>query len=185
MQKLFGRALTVIAVILCLHAVPAAAAGPTGTWLTQQGDARVRVSQCGKGICGTIVWLKEPIERPRASHRSTIPIRRSETAGSSAYASLPCSRTVRTNGPAGFTTPTTAAPPPRLPCPRRRSSEFRAVPVRCVARRRGRRAAASQRRPLLSRSSSRKRDSASLASIQMSCGYKYRTFNALSHFSLR
>ena len=31
-------------------------------WLTQAGDARVRVSKCGGGICGVIVWLSEPID---------------------------------------------------------------------------------------------------------------------------
>ena len=36
--------------------------GPTGTWLTQAGDAKVRVSKCGGGLCGVIVWLKEPID---------------------------------------------------------------------------------------------------------------------------
>jgi uncharacterized protein (DUF2147 family) len=36
---------------------------PTGTWLTQSGDARVKVSKCGGGsISGTIVGLKEPID---------------------------------------------------------------------------------------------------------------------------
>jgi uncharacterized protein (DUF2147 family) len=40
----------------------ASAADPTGTWLTQQGDARVRVAKCGSGMCGTIVWLREPID---------------------------------------------------------------------------------------------------------------------------
>jgi uncharacterized protein (DUF2147 family) len=34
---------------------------PTGIWLTQAGDARVRVSKCGGGICGVIVWLRDPI----------------------------------------------------------------------------------------------------------------------------
>ncbi len=34
----------------------------TGTWLTQAGDARVRVSKCGGGLCGVIVWLKDPID---------------------------------------------------------------------------------------------------------------------------
>jgi uncharacterized protein (DUF2147 family) len=45
-------------------AVPARAqsAGPDGIWLTQAGDAKVRVSKCGAGICGVVVWLKEPID---------------------------------------------------------------------------------------------------------------------------
>ena len=37
-----------------------AAADPIGTWMTQNGDARVRVSHCGSALCGTVVWLKEP-----------------------------------------------------------------------------------------------------------------------------
>lgn len=36
---------------------------PSGIWLTQAGDARVQVSQCGGGICGRVVWLREPIDR--------------------------------------------------------------------------------------------------------------------------
>src|SRR5258708_30066773 len=49
--------------------LPAPSAGaqgagePTGVWQTQAGDARVKVSKCGGGICGVIVGLKEPIDR--------------------------------------------------------------------------------------------------------------------------
>jgi uncharacterized protein (DUF2147 family) len=35
---------------------------PSGVWLTQAGDAKVRVSKCGAGICGVIVWLREPVD---------------------------------------------------------------------------------------------------------------------------
>jgi len=35
--------------------------GPGGIWLTQAGDAKVRVSKCGGGICGVVIWLKDPI----------------------------------------------------------------------------------------------------------------------------
>ena len=34
----------------------------TGIWLTQAGDAKVRVSKCGGGICGAIVWLRDPTD---------------------------------------------------------------------------------------------------------------------------
>ncbi len=34
----------------------------SGVWLTQQGDAKVRVSKCGGGICGVIIWLREPMD---------------------------------------------------------------------------------------------------------------------------
>jgi uncharacterized protein (DUF2147 family) len=40
----------------------AQAAGPDGIWLTQAGDAKVRVSKCGSGICGVVVWLRDPID---------------------------------------------------------------------------------------------------------------------------
>ena len=39
-----------------------ASGGPDGIWLTQAGDAKVRVSRCGAGICGVVVWLREPID---------------------------------------------------------------------------------------------------------------------------
>ena len=32
-----------------------------GVWLTQAGDAKVRVSKCGEAICGVVVWLREPV----------------------------------------------------------------------------------------------------------------------------
>ena len=55
-----------IAVAAALLAAPSAraqgAGEPSGIWLTQAGDARVRVSKCGGGICGVIVGLKQPID---------------------------------------------------------------------------------------------------------------------------
>jgi uncharacterized protein (DUF2147 family) len=48
-----------------LAALPAKAQNgldPSGIWLTQAGDAKVRVSKCGAGICGVVVWLKDPID---------------------------------------------------------------------------------------------------------------------------
>ncbi len=55
---------SVVLVLMALLAAPLAKAqsggDPTGIWLTQAGDAKVRVSRCGGGICGVIVWLKDP-----------------------------------------------------------------------------------------------------------------------------
>ena len=53
--------LIVVCLLLC-GAVPAQAQGadPTGTWLTQTGDARIKVTRCGGGICGAVAWLREP-----------------------------------------------------------------------------------------------------------------------------
>ena len=56
----------IIAIAAALLAAPSAraqgAGEPTGVWLTQAGDARVKVSKCGGGICGVIVGLKDPID---------------------------------------------------------------------------------------------------------------------------
>jgi uncharacterized protein (DUF2147 family) len=53
-----SAALTVLLAAL-LGATAARAQNADGTWLTQAGDARVRISKCGGGICGVIVWLRE------------------------------------------------------------------------------------------------------------------------------
>jgi uncharacterized protein (DUF2147 family) len=59
------RFAVVIAIFVGLLAAPStdAQAGDdaSGIWLTQAGDAKVRVSKCGGGICGVVVWLREPI----------------------------------------------------------------------------------------------------------------------------
>jgi uncharacterized protein (DUF2147 family) len=50
---------------------------PAGIWLTQAGDAKVRVSRCGASLCGTIVWLKTPIDpatgRPQVDDKNANP----------------------------------------------------------------------------------------------------------------
>jgi uncharacterized protein (DUF2147 family) len=47
---------------LIVAVAPARAEELIGTWLTQQGDAHIRVARCGKALCGTVVWLKDPID---------------------------------------------------------------------------------------------------------------------------
>ena len=60
------RTAFIIAIAAALLAAPSAraqgAGEPTGVWLTQSGDARVKVSKCGGGLCGVIVGLKDPID---------------------------------------------------------------------------------------------------------------------------
>lgn len=61
-----SRKFAVLSVLLAaLSGAPAAhaqSADASGTWLTQAGDARVKISKCGGGICGVIVWLREPTD---------------------------------------------------------------------------------------------------------------------------
>ncbi len=33
-----------------------------GLWLTEKSDARIHVTQCGRALCGKVVWLKDPID---------------------------------------------------------------------------------------------------------------------------
>src|SRR5471032_2854788 len=58
-----GFVLLILMALLGASPASAQAGGQvTGVWLTQAGDAMVRVSKCGGGICGVIVWLRVPID---------------------------------------------------------------------------------------------------------------------------
>jgi uncharacterized protein (DUF2147 family) len=74
----FGLIVAILTV--WLGAAPAkaqAGSDANGIWLTQAGDAKVRVSKCSGGICGVIVWLKEPINpatgRPQVDDKNHNP----------------------------------------------------------------------------------------------------------------
>jgi uncharacterized protein (DUF2147 family) len=74
-----SKLLLAIAVLsLCVGQVSAETANdPTGIWLTQAGDAKIRVNHCGGSLCGTIVWLKAPIDpatgKPQVDNKNTNP----------------------------------------------------------------------------------------------------------------
>jgi uncharacterized protein (DUF2147 family) len=40
----------------------AGAAGATGTWLDQTGRAGITIAPCGAKLCGTITWLRTPLD---------------------------------------------------------------------------------------------------------------------------
>ncbi len=85
-----GRAAALAAGLAALSAVPAAAAAPahdpSGTWLTQDGKARIRVEKCGpqeKNLCGYAVWLKTPLNdegKPRVDFRNPDPKKRARAS---------------------------------------------------------------------------------------------------------
>jgi uncharacterized protein (DUF2147 family) len=50
LAALFGIALAASAA----HAAPA-----TGTWLSENGGTKVRITDCGGKLCGSVVWLKD------------------------------------------------------------------------------------------------------------------------------
>jgi len=42
--------------------VPEFAGDPFGTWLTGDKKGKVHIVNCGGALCGTLVWLQEPID---------------------------------------------------------------------------------------------------------------------------
>jgi uncharacterized protein (DUF2147 family) len=58
----FGFIILMLTTLLGAQARAQEGGQPGGIWLTQAGDAKVKVSRCGGGLCGVIVWLKEPID---------------------------------------------------------------------------------------------------------------------------
>ena len=59
--KIVGFGIVVFATLLGAAAAYADS-GPTGIWQTQAGDARVKVSKCGDGLCGVIVSMRDKID---------------------------------------------------------------------------------------------------------------------------
>jgi uncharacterized protein (DUF2147 family) len=57
----------------------AAPKDPSGTWLTEDGRARIRVEKCGarqSNLCGYVVWMKTPLTdagEPRLDRRNPDP----------------------------------------------------------------------------------------------------------------
>jgi uncharacterized protein (DUF2147 family) len=51
------------ALALALCSTSALAGDPSGMWLTEDGEAKIKVAACGNAMCGTIAWLKEPNDK--------------------------------------------------------------------------------------------------------------------------
>jgi uncharacterized protein (DUF2147 family) len=78
-KLLLAMAAFVLSLVLSLGQVWAEGANdPTGIWLTQAGDAKIRVNHCGAGLCGTIVWLKAPFDpatgKPQVDDKNANPV---------------------------------------------------------------------------------------------------------------
>jgi uncharacterized protein (DUF2147 family) len=60
----FSLALTFWSLVaVAMTSIPVRAGDPTGMWLSQDGDVKIKVSNCGSAICGNIAWLKEPNDK--------------------------------------------------------------------------------------------------------------------------
>ena len=71
---------SIVALLFSLSGISAAgaqAATATGLWLTQKGDARIQVTNCGQGICGKVVWLKDATDpqtgKPQTDNKNPDP----------------------------------------------------------------------------------------------------------------
>ena len=53
-------AAAIAGLLMLSHA--AYAGGPEGTWVSEDGGLKVRLSDCGGALCGKVVWLNEPID---------------------------------------------------------------------------------------------------------------------------
>src|SRR5262245_1893513 len=59
----FGVVVAIIATLFGASPASAQSAEPVGVWLTEKGDARIKITKCGGGgICGVVVGLKDPID---------------------------------------------------------------------------------------------------------------------------
>jgi uncharacterized protein (DUF2147 family) len=52
-----------------LFAPTPALADPSGVWLRENGNARVRMARCGDSFCGTIAWVKDPDSPSKVGQR--------------------------------------------------------------------------------------------------------------------
>ncbi len=49
--------------IAALAGSPARAADEfLGTWLTERGDAHIRIAKCGEQLCAFVAWLRDPMD---------------------------------------------------------------------------------------------------------------------------
>ena len=72
-----------------------AALDPAGTWLTEDGQAKIKVDKCGGDhahICGSVVWLKDPLDskgKPKTDIKNPDPAKRSRpTIGLALFSEL-------------------------------------------------------------------------------------------------
>jgi uncharacterized protein (DUF2147 family) len=55
-------ALTLLAVTASSEVVRKPAASPVGTWYAEGGAAQIDLRDCGRALCGRVVWLRSPFD---------------------------------------------------------------------------------------------------------------------------
>ena len=54
------KRMALLAVLTALSIAPASAGDPSGDWLVENGEAKIRVALCGGSLWGVISWEKNP-----------------------------------------------------------------------------------------------------------------------------
>lgn len=58
MQTEFKYTIRTLSIFLMMATFSVAAAEPSGTYLSQSGQTKVKIAACGPSICGDIVWTE-------------------------------------------------------------------------------------------------------------------------------
>ena len=60
-DRVLAPAFVLLAAVLAISSPSkASAADPSGIWAKDDGSAKVEIKKCGRGLCGSVVWLRTP-----------------------------------------------------------------------------------------------------------------------------
>ena len=58
-DRVLAPAFVLLAAVLAISSPSkASAADPSGIWAKDDGSAKVEIKKCGRGLCGSVVWLR-------------------------------------------------------------------------------------------------------------------------------
>lgn len=86
MRPMLREAAFALALTTATGAFAQGSSDPTGTWLTEDGRARIRIERCGPDkarLCGYVAWLRDPLDdkgQPRTDIHNPDPSKRSRPA---------------------------------------------------------------------------------------------------------
>lgn len=79
-MRFLVRTLVVAAALCGTQAKAQASLDVAGTWLTEDGRAKIKTEHCGDKLCGYVVWMKQPLTdkgEPRTDLKNPDPAKRS------------------------------------------------------------------------------------------------------------
>lgn len=69
-RRLSGLFVVIVLVVAAGNLAGASSSeGLTGLWLTQDRDGHVRIEPCDDGLCGSIVWMEDPLDETGTQRR--------------------------------------------------------------------------------------------------------------------